>query len=390
VSILLVLTVGYVSTAGATDYTWASTAKLTWSDPTTWTQGSGYPATIADTANFSVLNHGNVTVTLDVSATVQAVTAGDASGANSLTIATGTLTVGDGTTPGSITMADPDNNGGAFTFTGPVVIGAAGVTVTNKAPVPTGYDATRWLGLNGSPLSGGVITIAQGVVNAYHANTHAGWIVKSGAAILIDGDSAQNIGTTTGITLDGGILGVTGSKAADNIGKSSNAVPLIVTAAGGTIDLTVGPGQGADGCTVSLNGGDGLLQGSGPLTIVFRPSSNYTAYVDLKAGNTAFSGNITTSLEGAPGAITPELRVGAGGLGSGSNQCSLATGTKLTLNGSNTVASLILNGVEQTQGFTTTYGSTSSSAENKDNTWFGGTNVLTVIGKPQGPIFLMY
>jgi autotransporter-associated beta strand protein len=107
--------------------------------------------------------------------------------------------------------------------------------------------------------------------------------------------------------------------------------------------------------------GTGHLHKSGSATLTLSGVNTYTGTTTVAAGILSCSN--ATSLGGGPLAITGTAKL------------------NVNFNGTCKATSLSLGGVAQANG---TYGSTSSSAANKNDTWFSGTGMVTVV--PVAPV----
>jgi autotransporter-associated beta strand protein len=256
---------------------------------------------------------------------------------------------------------------GANSFTGTMAVPAGTLSVASFNRV-SGGTATSNLGAPASPANG---TISLGSAATAATLDYSGpgettdRVIKlagtTGGATLNQSGTTAGLPTTRGVS---GQLNFTADLAIPGTAGVDNRKTLTLTS---TAIATNGsmPGSGE----ISGAIGDSVLGISaaqratsvtkaGPNTWILSGSNTYTGATTIQAGVLAFTR--ATALGG--GALT------------------ISTGAKAKLDyiGTRQVSLLTLNGISQPNG---TYGSTSSNAANKNDTWFSGPGTVTV-----GPI----
>lgn len=249
---------------------------------------------------------------------------------------------------------------------------ASGVSINHPIDLATnttfGGSGSGTLALNGLISgSGGLIKNSPGVLQINHFNnTYTGGTVINNGTITFevgDGSSAPLLGTgpvtvnTTGTlyvnrsVLSNAIVFNGGKIRGDN-GWPSTLSGSITLNGITTIDLT--PTGGLD---ISGNiSGSGGLTTVGPTNWSLSGTNTYTGPTTIQDGSIFY--NVAAAV--GPGALV------------------ISSGGKATLNysGNRNVTSLSLGGVAMAVG---SYGSTSSPATNKNNSYFAGTGTVTVL-----------
>ncbi|MEI6604472.1 MAG: Ig-like domain-containing protein, partial [Verrucomicrobiota bacterium] len=221
------------------------------------------------------------------------------------------------------------------------------------------------------------------------ANTYTGKLVIDGGTLsvasinsVVGGTSSSNLGAPT--TVDTGTLTFT------------NTGGLTYTGTGETTDRVV-DFAGGDSTLTFTQAGTGLIKFSSPFTM----TSYGTNKAIVLTGSTAGTGEIAGNILNPAAAVTSLTKSGSGtwtlsGTNSYSGQTtisggmlvcanamalgggilSIGSGAKLQLNaGTRAIAKLILNGTGMAAG---TYGSSASTAANKNDTYFAGPGTVSV------------
>jgi autotransporter-associated beta strand protein len=303
-----------------------------------------------------------------------------------------------------------------------IAVTSGGSGYVNQSPVapPAPNTAGTFVDIVGGGGSGATAyaTVSGGVVTAitianpgtgytsmptiFISSTVVGGFGGSGATANVSGIALQGLAlndggfdyTTPTITLSGG--GGTGATAAAvataPITLNSNR-GVELTATGGTLHQTIGTVFTIDSPVSST--GNGVLTKTGPGTLVLTGANTYTGgtvandglVVVTGAAATLGTGNVT--MQNAP--------IGAGLLIQSSVLNAIHDAASLSLFGggapnvadagfaflepgiNEVVGGLALNGVAQAAG---TYGSSASSATFKNDEYFSGTGILSVINLP--------
>jgi uncharacterized repeat protein (TIGR01451 family) len=337
------------------------------------------------------------------------------------TSVTGTLTLANTATKtftGDVTI----NSGGVWNETGAAAINFAG-SLTNNATTFTANTGTHTFSGTNKTLSGTTaIVIPTATFTGAYANSGT---LTSATLLTVTGTTLTNNGTINASTALSGTGGVTqGTSGILNIGGTSGITTLTATANGNTVNyngaaqtvhnnnyynLTLS-GSGAKTLQTGTTAIGGDLTLSGTATTSGVTGLTIGGSVILGSGTTFTSGSYTHNVAGnwtnnggtfTPGSGTVNLNGGSQTIGGSSastfNNLTLSgSGTKtfsaaetitgtLTINsgvnaglatGTNsTAACLILNGVSYPAG---TYGSSSSAATYKNDTFFSGTGIVTV------------
>jgi autotransporter-associated beta strand protein len=249
---------------------------------------------------------------------------------------------------------------GTLTLTGPNTY--TGATYVNQGALRLGNDTASGTTAGGITVqNNAALELANGVIVGAEALTLVGAGISNGGALRnVSGSTATYGGTIT--------IGAGGARINSDSGASLtvNNASAVVTAL--YQDVTFG---GAGNITVSgvISGAGRVIKdGAGTLTFSGAAANTYTGETLVNQGKLA----ITSTANAIPDAGT--LRVASGAkvdLGSGVTE---------------TVKYLYLNGQPATAG---TWGSTSSSATNKDNAHFSGTGVVNVTSTGSGTVYVI-
>ena len=282
---------------------------------------------------------------------------------------TGNMSIGGGISgAGGLTKigtgAGPLVLGGANSFTGAVEVRAGTLSLASLNRV-SGGTATSNLG---APT-----TVQNGTISLGSINT-AGTLRYSGSGETTDrvirlagttgGGTLSQAGTSVGIPTtrgDSGFLKFTSNVSVPGTAGVDNRKTLTLTHVESS-DNGTNPGIGE----ISGGIGDSVLGASGQLATSITKAGSGTW---ILSGNNTYSG--ATRVQAGVLAITRSNALGGGSL-------DITTGAKLRLDfiGTRQVSALTFNaGAAQANG---TYGSSSSSATNKDDTRFSGLGTLTV------------
>lgn len=343
--------------------TWAGTASGTWSTAANWTGGTAPDTTGQPFYNLNFAPGGTYTITHDLSSGFQL---NQLNMAGNITLAgSNTLTfVANGTLPPQVSQ----NSANYVLINTPLNL----VTTTSFGGLGTGQVDLGGL-LSGA---GGLIKDSLGVLKVFGYNLTTHTVVPN----TYSGGTVVNYGTLHLGTMDGG----TSNLCTNPAGTGT------ITLNGGTIKFDRVTANNAliinGGTFHSANGWGATL--SGPATL------NATTTADADYGLT-FSGNIsgaggftktgantltlsgTNSFTGANKIQTGTLSCSqAAALGTG--PLDITAGAKVALNftGTRTIAALSFGGVALPPG---TYGSTASTASNKNDTYFSGTGTITIL-----------
>jgi hypothetical protein len=400
----------------------ANTITVTGTGVNVWLK-SGGTFTATGTAIFTgaapQIGAGNFNnLTINVGAGNTATLTGSPSIAGNLTVSTGSLDL-------STFTADRATTGGTLS-----VAASAGLLVGGTANFPTNYttvtlNATSTVNYDnagaqtisartygnlttsgsGTKTLGGAIIVAGNLsigasttLDTTAANNYAvtlngnfsnsGTFTANGSAITIGGGAAQSIAgfTTTGtvsMTKTAGTATFTGNV---------NGGGLTINGTGGTLNLGAGLTHTFTGTWTrtagTLNGGSSTLKIGGSVSGSTSTFTAATGTVEWNAAgaqaiaavaynNLIFSGSSAKSMATGT-SVTGNLSIAPTG------SATASVGTALSLN----VGSLTLGGVTQVTG---TWGSTSSAATHKTDTYFAATTgVLNVTGVTGGATHLVY
>ena len=339
------------------------TGPVVVNSPSTLNLNGNNNLTNAFTLNGAVVVNGNSfsanlngPVTLAGNSTINLGTTGNMNIGGNVSGAGGLTKVGTG--------AGPLVLGGANSFTGAVSVQAGSLAATSLNRV-SGGTATSNLG---APTTVSNATISLGGTTASGTLIYSGSgettdrVIKlagtTGGAVLSQGGSAAGIPTTRGVS---GLLKFTSAASIPGTAGVDNRKTLTLTHVESSSTGT-NPGSGE----ISGSIGDSVLGTAGQLatSITKAGSGTWT----LAGGNT-YSG--TTRVQAGTLAITRSDALGGGPL-------DITTGARLRLDfiGTRQISALTFDaGTARPNG---TYGSSSSSATNKDDTRFSGPGTLTV------------
>ncbi len=355
-SVPATITLG-VQAGALTQFNWATATTGTWSDAAKWTPSAPVAAGQPNYAlNFNVA--GTYTATHDLTSGFQL---------NQLNTAS-TVTV-DGTRRLSFVA-----NGG----TQPTFNQNGANTVTVVSPVE--LAAITHFGGSGS----GEVVLTQKI-------TGSGGILKTGSGRLrIHGATANPNTFTGGTTINNGTLVLGGFIGTNSINTNNPLGTGPVTLNGATIEfeyVTASNPLTVNGGTFYCNNGWGSTW-SGPVTLnhMLTTSGYWPITISgsisgasgiIKIGSNTLTLSVANTYTG-----TTEIREGSficsnvSALGSGPLIISPGGKAALNFTGTRSIASLTLNGALMSPG---TYGSNSSNATNKNDTYFSGTGTVTVL-----------
>ena len=321
-------------------FNWLNAAAGNWSAAGNWTSATAPAATGLPTYNLNFTPSGTYTVSHDLNNGFQLnqlTVAGDVTitGTNSLAFtANGFLLPQFNQNSSSAVTVDTPLNLAAMTTFGSTSVGAVTMTKLISGTgglTKNGAGTLQIYGVTQNTYSGGTI-INSGTL-------HVGAIINDNSPVIVN-----PLGTGP-VTMNGGII------IFDRV-TASNAL----TVNGGTFDINNGWGA-----TWS-----GPISGAGALT------KTGTTAITLSGNNSSFSGPKLVTEGNLSFTATNSL---------GTGPITIATGAKVDLSYSKTatapaVAGLTLGGVAQLPG---TYGSSTSNATNKSNTWFTGNGKISVL-----------
>ena len=277
--------------------------------------------------------------------------------------------IGNGNGAGGAVISNNGANGGA---------GLRFTSANFNSSVANTTNGSRALTLGGSNTDAN--TISGAIVDNSGAGAMVSLVKNDGGTWILNGNNTYT-GTTT---VNGGLL-VFGKTAA----KSSAAVT--VSAAGG-VGLGVGAVSGSFGETdvaalFNTNTLAGFVLNTASSVAIDTTSGNFIQTISLTAARALTKlGANTLTLTGAQGHAGPTA-VLAGTLSltsatlADASSMAINSGATLNLNfiGTDTIARLLIDGVEQYQG---TWGGLHSSAAHKSS-WITGNGVLQVTAGPQ-------
>ena len=302
------------------------------------------------------------------------------SGSSTLTLG-GNVTVTDNTggTAGAV-ISCPVNLSDTRTFTvADDGTSANDLTISSIISGGTNFGITKagagTMVLSGTNTFTGATNVNAGILNIQNARgtgtTAGGVTVASGATLQLQGGIAVG---AEALSLAGG--GVDGNAAFDNVSGNNSWSGAITLAADATIrnqsnNLTISGAVALAGRQLTLGGAStggsisGVISGSGSAVSAIRKVTSGTW--SLSGANT-YTGNILIQ--------SGTLTVGnASALGANANNLSISSGAVANLTSSETVASLTLDVMGTQNG---TWGSDTSAATNRNNTYFTSTGILTV------------
>ncbi len=261
----------------------------------------------------------------------------------------------------NVTNAFTVSTNATTAVTGAGAINAGSFTMGNAATIAN-FSAAEMI------LSGAIKLGSTTASHSTRLNQNAGTITANGGMQLGDAAStvtqtyALNAGTlnlgSAGITIAGTgtrtVLLGSGTVGATAPWSSTLAMTLTSTTTGTTFDTTGG--------NISLSGalsGDGAkLVKSGTGTLILTGANTYTGDTVVSAG--------TLAINGVSIANSGKLVISGG---------------KVDVSGTEVVDTLFFGTSQQAAG---TWGSTASSADNKNDTYFSGTGVVSVTSGPTG------
>ena len=349
-------------TLGSTDNTLLGTGTVTAASGTTLNLNGNNNLTNAFVLNGGTVTDGNsfsanlngpitfgATTTFDLGTTGNMTLGGAASGAGGL--------IKLGIAAGPLVLA------GANSFTGPVTVSAGTLQFASLNSV-SGGTATSNLGApstvtNGTISLGATTTAASLTYNGPGETTDR--VIKmagtTGGATLSQSGTIAGLPTTRGVS---GLLKFTSDLTIPGTASVDNRKTLTLTStATGTTGSIPGSGEIngsiSDSVAGTTNQKATSVTKAGPNTWILSGNNTYTGTTSVQAGVLAFT---------RPTA-----------LGGGTLTLSAGAKTQLDFIGTRQIAGLTLNGISQANG---TYGSSSSIALNKNDTWFSGLGTVTV------------
>jgi hypothetical protein len=315
----------------ATDVVWTNTSSGSWATAGNWTPNH-VPGS-ADTA--WITNNGTYTVTVNASATLNALNLGGATGTQTLNLASGTFTVtsgGSGTSSGTLSLSGATLAGtGLLALAGP--LNWSGGTISGWVQCNGGT-------LSGSPtLDGGTLVNAGNLIDSlsFPLTTQHSSVISNlaGATLLFAADSGTYFGASggRGMIYNYGLVSKNGSSGTAGIADTFYNFGT-VEAASGTLAFSRAYVQSAgvtelDGGSISISGSSFEIQGGG-----LSGSNTVTGSVDVGGagavipdavnpvapigslqvtGNYTNAGSLNIALGGtAPGTGFDVLTVGGG------------------------------------------------------------------------------
>ncbi|MEI6575480.1 MAG: hypothetical protein WCO63_04805, partial [Bacteroidota bacterium] len=415
--------------------TYYSRASAAWAVNTTWSTVGFASATNAGTfpvAGDIVNIGGGFTVTVGAAAACATLTINDVSAASALSVGafaltvSGTTTIGGGFSGSNLTITSAT---GTKTFTGAVTINSGGsFTESAAATLVFGSDVTiggtitesaaAVVGIAGNLTNNGTYTASTGVHTfSGTAKTFSGTSTTTIGSVAISGTYTNNgaLSVTTALSGAGSLTNASGKTLAlsgtcsvttlanagiiNNSGTGATTTVLANFTNTGTINIS-----GSGTITGITNSAGGTVNHSGSSTITSFNNAASTSVLNISTTPTVptfttltltASGN-TVNYNGA-GAQTVQAGVYSNLILSGSGVKSLLTGTAVTTNlsimpsGSSATASIAtgvilnvksLSFADVAQTSATSWGSTTSAATNKINTYFAATTGYLKVNMP--------
>ena len=271
-----------VSAAGGSTVSWINAAGGNWSDGANWS--TGVAPTASDLVAIDLA--GTYTVTLDVNATVAGLQIGGASGVQTLTAVSRTLTVNGPTSIGALgaVLLQISSLAGSGVFTNAGTLTMAGGD----------------LGANGSFVNQGLV-VAQGTSQILRPSV----TFAAGGTVRVQGNAAFAAGSLalTSGTTNAGVIELTSADAGYAATVSGSLAGILVNLAGGEIRSLAGAG-GARSISAQVDN-QGSITVSAALSFV-RASSDHvnSGTIDLTNGNLTVTQAATTPSFTNTGAIT--------------------------------------------------------------------------------------
>lgn len=310
--------------------TWTGSTSGSWNVDTNWLDTT--KPTTGEAAVFNIGSTANTATTLDAAFNISGLTIADPSAAVSIANGTGgSLTIG----AGGIDMSAATQN---LAFSNTISVGAAqdwniasGRTLSFNLGSNTTFNlaGVRKTGagtvtLNGANISGGIMEIAGGTVNAQgFSSLNSG--IASGATVLVNSGTTFNVVRSSGNFTLAGTIRLNGGTWSIGAGTTNGATlngTLDVTSNGGTFVYAQNSGGGT---TQAFNG---ALTGSGTLNLKNEATLS-NALISLGGNNSAYTG--TVNLNGASGQRI--VRLTNANAGSSSATWNVAASNTLQLNG---------------------------------------------------------
>jgi autotransporter-associated beta strand protein len=233
---------------------------------------------------------------------------------------------------------------------GNIVLGSATAAESDSAMLGFGHNTSLSPG-----TASGTLTVSQPIVLAGTVGTNT---IASGKRTYGGGYAAVNhtINWTGGVTGGNSLYleNVVDANGDDNIQFSTGSINM----SGKLIHIGVGTGTCIIDSVIGTNVTE-VIQNSVTSKLILGGANAYTGNTEVVAGTLQVTNNAS--------ALPSDTSLFIGG------------GAKLDLGVDVTVATLWIDSVQQDAG---TFGSESSTADNKDNTYFAGSNVLTVTAGP--------
>ena len=252
-------------------YYWTNTltaAAQSWNVNSNWSNGTGFPNSLAVAASVTAGITANQTIDLNQSITIGALSIGSAGGAFNLS-----------------------GNGGALTFTNSIagallqqVVTSSGDTIstalTNNVGLTVENDAGNPLTLSGSINGGGNLTVDGNVILS-GANTLTGTTYITNGTLQLANALALQSST---LNVGGGGVTFPGITAATLGGLSGSQGLSLINSAAAALTLTVGGDNATTTFSGSLNGSGSLIKaGTGTLTLA---NANYSGSTSVNDGGT--------------------------------------------------------------------------------------------------------
>lgn len=340
----------------------------------------------------------------------------DRDGTSSAGTGTGLIINGGTTTAATVILSTGNSwsnftvNGGSITITGGTS-GSGGFLVGNGSASGRGGNVT---------VTGGSLTYTGTdgmILNAASSASDIGQAAFNGGVVTLAGITLNGAGVSSGnasLTINGATVYLGNAGIVQNAsGSATSSVTLLSGTLGATADWSSAASMTLNG--IAIQAGDasnvahnillsGSLSGTGGFTKTGAGNLTLAGTNTYTGTTTVSSGILTAGTNGALGgggevdvlstAINLTISTGVTDAISDLATLSLAGGGLantadfgyLLLNGSDSVAGLILGGITQAPG---TYGAIGSGAANQSNEYFGGTGILTVAAVPEPETWAM-
>ena len=248
--------------------------------------------------------------------------------------------------------------------TGDVTVNGGNLTTDNNNFGTISVSGGNFIANNAAVLAvklagtAGLTVGGTGETYLWTDSSYTGATVISSGQLTLGGVGA--ISSQSRLQIDSGAaVNLTGLYAANNINRTFAGLTGagVLDGAGGTV--TINKTSGSDTFSGSVQGAQGLIK-DGAGTLILAGANTYTGNTTVAAGTLTLAG----------GAAIPDT-----------NTLIISGSGKVNLSANETVSALVLGVTPQANN---TYGSTSSAANIKNDTYFSGTGVLTVGTAPAG------